>query len=156
MLVQITHSLASSFQKLRDLQSLTMNGCEVTTTGLKTIGNSCVSLRELNLSKCSGVTDEGLSSIVMKHKGLVKLDITCCRYITDLAMAAITSSCTLLSTLRMESCLLVSREGFRLIGQHCHYLEELDLTDNDLDDEGFPTILSDVCTCPLIHFSFSL
>jgi hypothetical protein len=36
----------------------------------------------------------------------------------------------------MESCSLVSREAFWLIGQKCRLLEELDLTDNEIDDEG--------------------
>ncbi|CAD5189406.1 unnamed protein product [Musa acuminata subsp. malaccensis] len=136
----VTHSLASSLQKLSKLRCIRLDGSEVTTSGLGTIANSCKSLRELSLSKCSGVTDEGLSSIVMKHKGLVKLDVTCCRNITDFSLASITSSCNSLTSLRMESCTLVSKEGLRLIGQHCHLLEELDLTDNDLDDEGLRAI----------------
>ncbi|CAL9197586.1 unnamed protein product [Musa hybrid cultivar] len=136
----VTHSLASSLQKLSKLRCIRLDGSEVTTAGLGTIANSCKSLRELSLSKCSGVTDEGLSSIVMKHKGLVKLDVTCCRNITDFSLASITSSCNSLTSLRMESCTLVSKEGLRLIGQHCHLLEELDLTDNDLDDEGLRAI----------------
>ncbi|WOL18000.1 F-box/LRR-repeat protein 3-like [Canna indica] len=136
------HSLDSSLQKLSKLQSIILDGCEVTTAGLKTIGNSCIPLRELSLRKCSGVTDEGLSSIVIRHKELAKLDLTCCHYITDVSLASITVSCTSLTTLRMESCILISNEGFHLIGQRCHHLKELDLTDNDLDDEGCPIIVS--------------
>lgn len=37
----------------------------------------------------------------------------------------------------MESCSLVSKEAFVLIGQRCHLLEELDLTENEIDNEGF-------------------
>uniref|UniRef100_A0A6V7QRP7 F-box/LRR-repeat protein 15-like leucin rich repeat domain-containing protein n=1 Tax=Ananas comosus var. bracteatus TaxID=296719 RepID=A0A6V7QRP7_ANACO len=135
-----TQSLASSLQKLSKLQSIRLDGCPVTSAGLKAIANSCTSLKELSLSKCSGVTDEGLSSVVVKHKTLMKLDITCCRNITDVSVANITSSCSALTSLRMESCGLVSNEAFRLIGQHCQLLEELDLTDNDVDDEGLKAI----------------
>lgn len=135
--MQFTRSLASSLQKLSKLQSIRLDGCPVTSAGLKAIANSCTSLKELSLSKCSGVTDEGLSSVVVKHKTLMKLDITCCRNITDVSVANITSSCSALTSLRMESFGLVSNEAFRLIGQHCQLLEELDLTDNDVDDEGF-------------------
>jgi len=134
--MQVTPSLASSLQKLSKLHSIKLDGCHVTASGLKSIGSSCISLKELSLSKCSGVTDDGLSFIVEKHRDLVKLDITCCRMITDVSLAGITSSCTSLTSLRMESCTQVSRNGFVLIGQHCHLLEELDLTDNDLDNEG--------------------
>jgi F-box/leucine-rich repeat protein 2/20 len=36
----------------------------------------------------------------------------------------------------MESCSHVSSEGLRMIGKRCSQLEELDITDSDLDDEG--------------------
>lgn len=120
------------------LQSIKLDGCLVTCAGLKAIANWCVSLRVLSLSKCSGVTDDGLSSLVAKHRELQKLDITCCRKITYVSMAHITNSCTALTSLKMESCTLVPIEAFVLIGQRCHFLEELDLTDNEIDDEGFP------------------
>ena len=122
--------------KLSKLQSIKLDGCPVTCAGLGAIGDWCVSLKELSLSKCSGVTDEGLTYLFTKQKDLRILDITCCRKITDVSISHITSSCTDLSSLKMESCTLVPREAFILIGQQCHSLEELDLTDNEIDDEG--------------------
>ncbi|OAY62570.1 F-box/LRR-repeat protein 3 [Ananas comosus] len=136
----VTPSISSGLQRLSKLQSINLDCSHVTTNGLKSIGSCCTSLKELSLSKCSGVTDEGLSFISSKNKGLVKLDITCCREITDVGIATMTSSCTSLTSLRMESCSLVTSLGLRLIGQRCHLLEELDLTDNDLDDEGLKSI----------------
>lgn len=133
----MTLAFANSLSKLPMLQTLKLDGCLVTSAGLKAIGNWCVSLRELSLSKCSGVTDEGLSSLVTKHRDLRKLDITCCRKITYVSIAHITNLCTSLTSLRMESCTLVPREAFVLIGQRCHSLEEIDITDNEVDDEGF-------------------
>lgn len=136
----VTLALADSLQKLSMLQSIKLDGCQVMCSGLKAIGNCCVSLRELSLSKCLGVTDEGLSSLLTKHRDLRKLDITCCRKITHLTIAHITNSCSSLTSLRMESCSLVSAEAFVLIGQRCHFLEELDLTDNEINDEGLRSI----------------
>ncbi|PSS32724.1 F-box/LRR-repeat protein [Actinidia chinensis var. chinensis] len=136
----ITLAFAESLQKLSTLQSIKLDGCLVTCPGLKAIGNWCISLREISLSKCLGVTDDGLSSLVTKHKDLRKLDITCCRKITHVSIAHITNSCTCLMSLRMESCSLVPKEAFVLIGQRCHFLEELDLTDNEIDDEGLKSI----------------
>lgn len=136
-MVQVTPALANSLRSLSALQSVKLDGCIVTTDGLKAVANCVVSLRELSLSKCLGVTDEGLSYLVTKHRELRKLDITCCRKITDVSIAYITSSCANLTSLRMESCSLVPREAFVLIGQRCQFLEELDLTDNEIDDEGF-------------------
>lgn len=136
MLFQVTLELANSLQKLSMLQTIKLDGCLVTFSGLEAIGNRCMSIKELSLSKCLRVTDEGLSSLVSKHRDLRKLDITCCRKITFVSIDHITNSCTSLISLRMESCILVPREAFILIGQRCHSLEELDLTDNEIDDEG--------------------
>lgn len=136
----VTHAIADSLQKLSMLQSIKLDGCLVACSGLKAIGRCCSSLTELSLSKCSGVTDEGLSSIVTRHRDLRKLDITCCRKITYATISHLTNSCSHLTSLRMESCTLVPREAFVLIGQQCHFLEELDLTDNEIDDEGLKAI----------------
>ncbi|XP_076913671.1 F-box/LRR-repeat protein 3-like [Bidens hawaiensis] len=136
----VTPALSESLQKLSNLQSLRLDGCHVTCSGLKGIGNWCVSLMELSLCKCTGVTDYGLSSIVTKHTELKRLDITCCRKITHAAVSHITKSCGGLVSLKMESCTLVSSEAFVLIGQYCHFLQELDLTDNDVDDEGLKSV----------------
>ncbi|XP_028797114.1 F-box/LRR-repeat protein 3-like [Neltuma alba] len=138
----VTLALADGLNKLSMLQSIILDGCLVTSSGLKAVGYSCSSLKELSLSKCLGVTDEALSFVVSKHRDLRKLDITCCRMITDLSIASIASSCTSLTSLKMESCSLVSREAFILIGQRCHSLEDLDLTDNEIDDEGLKSISS--------------
>ncbi|XP_010264511.1 PREDICTED: F-box/LRR-repeat protein 3-like isoform X2 [Nelumbo nucifera] len=136
----VTPALAAALQKLSKLHSIKLDGCMVTCTGLQAIGNCCASLRELSLSKCPGVTDEGLSSLLLKHKQLRKLDITCCRKITHVSIANITTSCTSLISLRMESCSLIPKEAFVSIGECCHLLEELDLTDNKIDDEGLKSI----------------
>lgn len=133
-------ALADSLQNLSMLQSVKLDGCQVTCSGLKAVGNWCISLKELSLSKCLGVTDEGLSSLVTKHKDMQKLDITCCRKITHVSLAHITNSCTSLVSLKMESCTSVSAEAFVLIGQRCQLLEELDLTDNEIDNEGLKSI----------------
>ncbi|CAM8971518.1 unnamed protein product [Rhodiola kirilowii] len=135
----VTVSLAENLQKLYMLQSLKLDGCPVTTSALKAIANSRISLKELSLSKCPGVTDDGLSSLVMKHPNLTKLDITCCRKITYVSLAHITNSCPNLTSLKMESCSLVPKEAFTLIGR-CRILQELDLTDNEIDNEGLRSI----------------
>ncbi|KAH0458314.1 hypothetical protein IEQ34_013629 [Dendrobium chrysotoxum] len=136
----VTYCLANSLHRLAKLETIKLECCQMTTPGLLALGNSCNSLKELSLIKCSGVTDEGLSFVVSKNKGLTKLDITCCRTITDISIASITSSCTSLMSLRMESCILVSKHAFRMIGEHCPLLEELDLTDNHLDNQGLKSI----------------
>ncbi|CAO2147398.1 unnamed protein product [Urochloa humidicola] len=137
---QVTPFMIRSLQKISKLQTLKLEGCKFMADGLKAVGSSCVSIKELSLSKCSGVTDTELCFAVSKLKNLQKLDITCCRNITDVSVAAITGSCTSLISLRMESCSHVSSGALQLIGKHCSHLEELDLTDSDLDDEGLKAV----------------
>lgn len=144
MVVQVTSDLAQCLQYFSKLQSIRLDGCLVTCSGMKAIGNWCASLTELSLSKCPGITDEGLSLIVQRHHQLRKLDITCSRKITQVSINSIAKSCPCLTTLRMESCSLVQSEAFVLIGQYCQSLEELDLTDNEIDDEGIFHIASNL------------
>lgn len=136
----VTTDLAKCMHNISRLQSIKLDGCSVTTSAIEGIGNWLASLKELSISKCSGVTDECLSFLVQTHKELRKLDITCCRKITYASIDSITNSCTSLTSLRMESCSLVSKDAFELIGQRCRLLEELDVTDNEIDNEGLKSI----------------
>ncbi|KAI3958163.1 hypothetical protein MKW98_020805 [Papaver atlanticum] len=136
----VTVSLTDCMQRLPMLQSVKLDGCQVTSSALKTIGDWCISLRDLSLSKCVGVLDDGLSLLVARHKELKRIDISCCREITHLSMDSITDSCNSLTSLRMESCSLVSKEAFISIGKKCLFLEELDFTDTEVDDEGLKSI----------------
>ena len=131
--------LFSSLQKLKNLQEIKLDGCNIGKADLSLIGNGCKELKELSLSKCQGVTDAGVTSIVSSCTSLQKLDITCCREITDVTMEAIATRCKGLLALKMESCILVTADGLSLIGHGCAVLEELDLTDCRLNDNGKKT-----------------
>lgn len=133
--IQVTTDLGKCLQGFSKLQVVKLDGCVGTCSGLKAVGNSCALLKELNLSKCVAVTDECLSFLVQTHTALEKLDITCCRKITHASIQIMTNSCLRLTSLRMESCSLVSRDAFLFIGR-CRFLEELDVTETEVDDEG--------------------
>ncbi|CAN6556351.1 unnamed protein product [Malus baccata var. baccata] len=136
----VTTDLGKCLLNYSRLKSIRLDGCLVTCSATKAIGSWCASLTELSLSKCSGVTDECVSFLVQSHRELLKLDITCCTKITYASIDCITRSCTSLTSLRMESCSLVSEDAFLLIGQRCQFLEELDVTDNEINNEGLKYI----------------
>lgn len=136
MVVQVTDDFAKCWYKLSGLKSIKLDGCLVTFSTIKAIGDWCVSLKELSLCKCPGVTDEGVSYIAQRLLQLQKLDITCCHKITCASIDSITNSCSSLTSLRMEACCMVAQEAIVLIGQRCQSLKELDITDNEIDDEG--------------------
>ncbi|XP_022729410.1 F-box/LRR-repeat protein 3-like isoform X3 [Durio zibethinus] len=138
--LKVTGDLAKCLNTSSKLQSIKLDGCMVTWSGINAMASLHASIKELSFSKCIGLTDEGLSFLVQSHKELRKLDITCCRKITYTSIDSITKSCTSLKSLRMESCSLVPKEAFILIGERCSYLEELDATDNEIDDEGLKSI----------------
>jgi len=141
MMVQVTADLAKCLHNFSGLHSVKFDGCLVKCSGIRAIGNWPNSLKELSFSKCSGVADDSLSFLVQGHKELRKLDITCCRMIMYDSVDSITSSCRSLTSLRMESCSLVPKEAFVLFGQRCQLMEELDVTDTKIDDEGFSFVL---------------
>ncbi|XP_007017016.2 PREDICTED: F-box/LRR-repeat protein 3 isoform X3 [Theobroma cacao] len=136
----VTSDVAKCLHTFSKLQSIKLDGCLITSSGIKALASLHASIKELSFSKCLGVTDEGLSFLVQSHKELRKLDITCCRKIKYMSIDSITNSCTSLTSLRMESCSLVPKEAFILIGARCSCLEELDATDNEIDDEGLKSI----------------
>lgn len=135
-MVQVTTDLAKCLGNFSSLRSIKLDGCLVTCSGMNAIADWKASLVELSFSKCSGLTDECLCFLAERHKELRKLDITCCRKITYASIQGITKSFTSLTSLRMESCSLIPKEAFVLIGERCQLLEELDVTDNEIDDEG--------------------
>ncbi|XP_011041841.1 PREDICTED: F-box/LRR-repeat protein 3-like [Populus euphratica] len=136
----VTADLAKCLLNFSGLHSVKFDGCLVKCFGIRAIGSWPNSLKELSFSKCSGVTDDSLSFLVQQHKELRKLDITCCRMIMYDSVDNITSSCRSLTSLRMESCSLVPKEAFVLFGQRCQLMEELDVTDTKIDDEGLKSI----------------
>ncbi|KAI6670900.1 hypothetical protein NL676_005785 [Syzygium grande] len=136
----VTADLGKSLHKFSGLQVVRLDGCMVTCSGMKAMVNCTTCLKELSLSKCLGVTDDCLSFLGQTQRELRKLDITCCRKITYASINSITSSFSFLCSLRMELCTLVSRDAYLLIGWRCQNLEELDLTDNNIDDEVLMSI----------------
>ncbi|KAE8712753.1 F-box/LRR-repeat protein 3 [Hibiscus syriacus] len=136
----VTSDLAKCLYTYLKLQSIKLDGCIITWSGIKAMACLRAPIKELSFSKCIGLTDDGFSSLVQSHKDLRKLDITCCRKITYTSIDSITSLCTSLTSFRMESCSLVPKEAFVLIGERCSFLEELDATDNEIDDEGLKSI----------------
>lgn len=138
--IPVTNALLASFQHFGRLQTIKFDGCMISSTALESIGKRCKSLREISLSKCIGVTDNGISAIAACCTELNKLDLTCCRDLTDIAIKAVATSCRYLSCLMMESCGLVTERSLTMLGEGCPLLRELDLTDCRINDKGLKSI----------------
>ncbi|KAH7426609.1 hypothetical protein KP509_10G008500 [Ceratopteris richardii] len=130
----VVDSMLESFQKLENLRAIRFDACDLSGIKLGLIGKCCTKLEELSLSKCKGVQDSGLSGAVMGCPNLKNLDLTCCYEITDLSLSSIASCCKDLVTLKMESCNNFSEHGLEELCKSCFLLEELDVTDSNLND----------------------
>ncbi|XP_057962744.1 F-box/LRR-repeat protein 3 [Malania oleifera] len=127
--LEFSQSLLHWVKSLKDLNSIRIDGAQVSDSILFTIGSNCKSLVEIGLSKCVGVTDDGIMQLVSCCVNLKILDLTCCNVITDEAISAIASSCRKLICLKLESCNLLTEKSLDALGSYCSGLEELDLTD---------------------------
>ncbi|KAG6545686.1 hypothetical protein Mapa_012871 [Marchantia paleacea] len=114
-----------------------LRSLEVVGNELAFIGEGCLgkTLKELSLSKCTGVNDEAVYGVIKGCAKLERLDLTCCHFITDRTMCFIANFCRQLRSLKMESCGLVTEQGISLIGQRLFLLEELNLTDCEVNDQ---------------------
>eukprot|EP01018_Ginkgo_biloba_P024851 Gb_27221 [translate_table: standard] len=111
-------------------------------TGLACIANTCKMLQELQLHQC---TDESLRSIsacknlqILRLVGSVDGLYHCA--ITDIGLTILARSCNRLVKLELSGC-QGSYDGIAAIGQCCLMLEELTLSNHDLD-EGWIAAMS--------------
>ncbi|XP_073122181.1 F-box/LRR-repeat protein 3 [Henckelia pumila] len=129
--------LNHQFKDLKNLKRLTIGGALVSDFALKILGENCLSLAEIGLGKCRGVTDMGVMQLVSRCVDLKVLDLTCCSDLTDLAILAVASSCRDLTCLKLECCNLLSETSLDCLGSECALLEEIDLTDcSGINDTG--------------------
>ncbi|KAH7510568.1 hypothetical protein FEM48_ZijujUnG0111700 [Ziziphus jujuba var. spinosa] len=153
----ITDKCLPSILKLQNLEDLVLEGCfGIDDDSLAPLKYGCKSLKKLDMSSCQNISYVGLSSLSGAGETLQELTLAYVSPVT-LAFANSLKKLPMLQTLKldgclvtsaglkaignwMESCTLVPREAFVLIGQRCHSLEEIDLTDNEVDDEGLKSI----------------
>ncbi|TVU49868.1 hypothetical protein EJB05_01207, partial [Eragrostis curvula] len=136
-LQEIEQCFLSKLATLKEtLTMLKLDGLEVSDSLLQAIGEGCVNLVEIGLSKCTGVTDEGISSLVAQCSHLRTIDLTCCNLITNSALDAIADNCKMVERLRLESCSLINEKGLKRIASCCPNLTEVDLTDCGVNDEA--------------------
>jgi F-box/leucine-rich repeat protein 2/20 len=134
---------------------LKLDGLEVSGSLLHAIGEGCVNLVEIGLSKCSCVTDEGISSLVARCSHLKTIDLTCCNLITNSALDSVADNCRMVECLRLESCSLINEKGLERIATSCPNLKEIDLTDCGVNDAGLCYLLL-FCVCAFFIMTYIL
>ncbi|KAK2661685.1 hypothetical protein Ddye_000259 [Dipteronia dyeriana] len=123
------------------LESLCLSGIRSDDSGVGWLWRSCKRLKKLQLKSCSGIGDGGsFSSFVDCLKGLEEIELRTCRSTVDVVLMKLAENCDSLnslllydggsrdgllqflshtrslSTLRLQSCCLVTGDGLRTLG----------------------------------------
>lgn len=99
--------------------------------GLVRLLSKCPLLRELDLSYCSYISDNGIVGVA-QLKNLQVLKLENCRNITDVGLGSIAAGCKALRHLSLRWCLGVTDAGISLLSFNCKHLETLDLSYTDV------------------------
>ncbi|KAM1753398.1 hypothetical protein ACFX12_005984 [Malus domestica] len=148
--------LATLNHSCKSLKTLNLSKCQnISHVGLSSLTNGAEHLKQLVLAYGPAVTTD-LGKCLLNYSRLKSIRLDGC-LVTCSATKAIGSWCASLTELslskcsgvtdEMESCSLVSEDAFLLIGQRCQFLEELDVTDNEINNEG----LKYISRCSKLH-----
>ncbi|KAA8536797.1 hypothetical protein F0562_029275 [Nyssa sinensis] len=138
---ELSTTLLHWLKDLKNLNTIRVDGAQVSDSSFQIISSNCKILVEIGLSKCKGVTDMGIMQLVSGCLNLKILNLTCCNSITDVAISAIADSCRNLLCLKLESCDLLTEKSLNCLGSCCLLLEELDLTDcSGVNDSGLNSL----------------
>jgi EIN3-binding F-box protein len=111
--------------------------------GLAVIGRCCPSLEHLNLSGLVDVTDEAVMMILQgSGRKLVSLNLSGCVKISNLSICAVAKYCAEhLMSLVLDGCRNVGDESLQLVAVECKSLEELDVSQTSITDDGVRTLV---------------
>lgn len=119
--------LAGGFRNLRKL--VVMNATEM---GLLNVAEECPTLQELELRMCNDRVLRGIAACqnlqILRLSGAVDGSL-----VSDVGLTILAQGCKRLMKLELSGC-RGSFEGIRAIGQCCVMLEELTLSDHDMED----------------------
>ncbi|XP_022969433.1 F-box/LRR-repeat protein 3 isoform X1 [Cucurbita maxima] len=126
--LKVTNESLRAVASLPKLEVLIMVGClSVDDVGLQYLEHGCPSLKELDISRCDGITPYGLTSVIRGHDGLEQLDASYC--FSELCADSLfwLKNLKCLKAIRLDGTQL-SSAFFNVISVHSKYLVELGLS----------------------------
>ncbi|GAB5355140.1 hypothetical protein AAMO2058_000180600 [Amorphochlora amoebiformis] len=112
--------------QLHSITELDLSGnSKITDETAKAIAADCKALLALDMSQCTGLTDEGAKHIA-KINGLRKLTLRECKGLTDAGIIAIAKGCPI-EVLDVSSCAMVGDGAVRALATECKNLKDLSL-----------------------------
>lgn len=112
---------------------------------LALMGCLCPKVVELDLTGLTGVSDEGLLSFLYSGcRDLVSVNVSGCVQLTDRALCGIAKQCgRSLRNFALDGCKLVTDKGLKAIALHCIVLEDLDVSQCSVSDEGVLALVAE-------------
>lgn len=112
------------------LESLDVSWCnKLTDAALKFFGERPLScLKNLDLSLCTLVTDNGVKSLVKGCPLLRTLSLYACKNISDVALRATAAACPSLVCIKLSLCEKITNDGIISIAKNCPGLKNINLS----------------------------
>jgi len=97
------------------LKSINLSGCSaISDVGVGTF-SCCLALASVNLSKCALVTDSGIQAVTMSCRALENLDVSGCKKVTNALGKILAEQCPGLRSLSLSGCARFSDEGLNAL-----------------------------------------
>ncbi|XP_037692401.1 dynein regulatory complex subunit 6 [Choloepus didactylus] len=109
------------------LVSLDVFGTGISNEGLMTLSRH-KKLKELSLSECYKITDEGIQAFCKGSLNLEHLDISYCFQLSDQIIKALAIYCIRLTSLSIAGCPQITDSAMEMLSAKCCYLHILDIS----------------------------
>eukprot|EP00250_Pteridium_aquilinum_P016031 c22905_g1_i1 orf=256-2397(+) len=134
----------SHLSNVSSVKSVSIKHCPgVDNMLLALIGCLCPDATDVDFSGLTGITDEGvLAFLYSGRRQLASVNLSRCMEIGDRVVCAIAEQCgESLRSLSLDRCKTVSDKGLKAVAQHCVVLEDLDVSQCRVTDEGVAAVL---------------
>lgn len=110
------------------------------------ISEMCPKLKELCLTECDFITDEGMEKIADNCPLLQSLELPCqCEHITDVTILNIAKKCKHLNSINLGHSHLFTNESLFSLAEYSKHLQSMRLFCTSISDEGI-TKIGEVCS----------
>jgi F-box/leucine-rich repeat protein 2/20 len=140
--------IGAAAARLERLERFNLSGTAAGDPAVAMVAQSCAALHSLNLTRCTGVTDDGAIIAVVKCP-LASLYLASCAAVGDMTLAAAGDFCATLRELHIAGCAKVTDTGVRAIAAGCADLEVLQVdTCAGITDDGIQQLAA---SCPRLR-----
>lgn len=142
--IQDAQALSPAISKDSTVKSISLSDCRrVGNMYLTGMGNLCHQTTDLELTGLTNLSDEGLLAFLYSgNNELASVNLSGCVKLTDMTVCVIAERCgSSLRSFVLDGCNLVTDVGLKAIARHCFVLEDLDVSQCCISDDGLMALL---------------